>query len=753
MMCDSPMGDSPTEDQAAAEQLWEEQKRACEREPDSISSDIGYSTNTDENPCARGMKTGLIYLYPGKEDHKGRFLWQKNYPEDVGEPAENAETAGWALVVRKKRAYKDSKEVLNIESISVQSPLLMLLLARIFEGTTVFSANRLSVELGGTFVSLIQRWDKLKQAIAELGSDTQDQRRQKAHAELLMRCLTSEFEELIDDYQDQKSKRCIKYEHLCYLFEPGATMYSKGERYDQDAAMTLDGASYRQDDDSCFWVTSKFVAWDGVRFGTVAMTHSIAKYSGVQDITTLPVYPLEFHPASDAIRGQLIDRGAKAEALTGLNYKAYRGIGAILMDGKKVKYNVRGRIVIDTYGFNRFNLGNMSIDVVPFPFPQTEPIQAGNIFDKESKENSAEQSKENPAEQSKENPAEESKENPAEQSKENPAEESNEIPAEESNEIPAEESNEILGDMNDKMSVDSSYESSEWYSQFSGDDTPLTTEQKLICSPWLQGYSLEDKLWLNFVISGVEDIKWQDSAFDNLVLPNDQKKQILGVTIAQRESRNDFDDFIVGKGQGMAILLTGPPGVGKTLTAESVAEKMKVPLYRISAKDLSLDVETKLQEITETCTRWNAIILLDNVDVFPKDESNKLASTLLRVLEYFEGTMFLTMNSLQALDPLFRSRIHISIEYTSFTIETRKKVWLNILNFSSQKHNITENQLIQLADKDLDGRQIKNIIKMARQSTFGLTLTYRDITNTLEATQYLYNETLASKCPISALYG
>lgn len=37
------------------------------------------------------------------------------------------------------------------------------------------------------------------------------------------------------------------------------------------------------------------------------------------------------------------------------------------------------------------------------------------------------------------------------------------------------------------------------------------------------------------------------------------------------------------------MLLAGPPGVGKTLTSESVAEDMHVPLYCMSAGDLGLD--------------------------------------------------------------------------------------------------------------------------------------------------------------------
>ena len=63
----------------------------------------------------------------------------------------------------------------------------------------------------------------------------------------------------------------------------------------------------------------------------------------------------------------------------------------------------------------------------------------------------------------------------------------------------------------------------------------------------------------------------------------------------------------------LTACFSGPPGVGKTLTAESVAEEMKVPLYMMSAGDLGLEprqVENKLQGILDMCTRWNAILLI-----------------------------------------------------------------------------------------------------------------------------------------------
>jgi len=67
------------------------------------------------------------------------------------------------------------------------------------------------------------------------------------------------------------------------------------------------------------------------------------------------------------------------------------------------------------------------------------------------------------------------------------------------------------------------------------------------------------------------------------VLPKNKKELIHGFIDTHQNHMNQFDDVIQGKGRGIILLLCGPPGVGKTLTAESVAEEMKVPLYQMSA--------------------------------------------------------------------------------------------------------------------------------------------------------------------------
>lgn len=670
--------------------------------------DAKENDKKDEEPCEPGMKSGLKHLYSGKEDKKGRFQWQEEIPEDIGDPVENDETAKWALLVRNVKVYGDPRRVLSIHSVVVQSPLLKKLLAGVlknYPGVTV-GLNRL--EFQGKFEPLIHRWAELKDAIAKLGDDTEDKRTTKAHAELLQEILTKEFKTMIDTSQDMKSKKVMTYEHLWTLFQPGATVFARQDG--QETAMTLVETKYGVDCNGvpCFWLTCKYVDWDGAKFGSNKINLSISVYTGTRAITSLRVYPIEFHPEGETIRARLIERGAKAETLAGPNYRAYQGVAWRQGQfGNKDKYNVKGRIVIDTYGWNRFNPAQ-AIYVTPLNQKDPTPPPPPGQYDEGEEE----------------------------------------------------ECQEFEDEDDSGMPIDGAFADEDDAAKH----PPLTTEQKLICSPLLRGYSLKNKLWLNFFVNCVKDIEWQTDAFDRLVLPKNQKELILGFTESQRKFRDTFDDVIEGKGKGMIILLCGPPGVGKTLTSESVAEEMKVPLYMMSAGDLGFDprkVESKLQDILEMCSRWNAVLLLDEADVFLEQRSlhelerNKLVSIFLRVLEYYEGTMFLTTNRVQTFDPAFQSRIHISLDYPGLTIDSRKTVWKNFLDSSSQEHTIDKAQLAELARMDLNGRQIKNILKIARllASRKEEKLSREHITVTMDVTQHLHNETQASERTKGTLYG
>ncbi|TPX15884.1 uncharacterized protein E0L32_000218 [Thyridium curvatum] len=168
------------------------------------------------------------------------------------------------------------------------------------------------------------------------------------------------------------------------------------------------------------------------------------------------------------------------------------------------------------------------------------------------------------------------------------------------------------------------------------------------------------------------------TTFSQLVLPPGHKKMVLSLVsqhFRNKESfkrRNEKVDIVKGKGKGLIILLHGAPGVGKTTTAEGVAETFGKPLFQITCGDLGTnaeEVEESLQKTFALASRWDCILLLDEADVFlaarRRDDftRNGLVAVFLRVLEYYAGILFLTTNRVGDLDEAFTSRIHMILHY------------------------------------------------------------------------------------------
>lgn len=261
----------------------------------------------------------------------------------------------------------------------------------------------------------------------------------------------------------------------------------------------------------------------------------------------------------------------------------------------------------------------------------------------------------------------------------------------------------------------------------------FTEEELLIASPVVLGFAFSEKLWLEFSLGGIEDIKWNQEAFESLVLPDRIKQNLKGLVSSHRfNAAKTIDDVIKGKGKGLNIVLHGPPGVGKTLTGESIAEYLKCPLYAVSAGELgtnSRSLEQDLNRIMDITHSWGAILLLDEADVFlearqPHDiHRNSLVSVFLRLTEYYQGILFLTTNRVESFDEAFQSRIHMGIQYENLTVKARKKIWMHHIgkveqmsreaNQASKKSGkpglpqpFSEADYDELSKKVMNGRQV-----------------------------------------------
>jgi len=233
--------------------------------------------------------------------------------------------------------------------------------------------------------------------------------------------------------------------------------------------------------------------------------------------------------------------------------------------------------------------------------------------------------------------------------------------------------------------------------------------------PTILGFSFVAKKWGELAVSQLGEVVFDDLAYGRLVLPAEQKLLIKALV---QNCDHTFNDIITGKGGGCIFLLHGHPGVGKTLTAESIAELLHRPLYSVSVGELGTDtveLEKRLREILEVSSSWNAVILLDEADIFLEKRSedditrNAMVGIFLRLLEYHQGVLFLTTNRVKCFDRAFHSRISVAIKYENLTLESRKAIWDNILGAAGVKGMNTD----ELAKYDLNGRQIRTMTRLA----------------------------------------
>lgn len=279
-----------------------------------------------------------------------------------------------------------------------------------------------------------------------------------------------------------------------------------------------------------------------------------------------------------------------------------------------------------------------------------------------------------------------------------------------------------------------------------------TVEEKdlFACSPYVLGFSFRAKTWGMMRVSGIKPISWAKDAFERLVLDTKTKKRVRALV---QNSSGSFSDIIGGKGGGCVFLLHGEPGQGKTLTAETVAEDLRRPLYSISVGELGTDpdqLEERLREILDLATVWDAVLLLDEADIFleARDEKdvlrNAMVGVFLRLLEYHQGVLFLTTNRVRNIDRAFYSRISVAIGFTKADLEKRMKVWTNLLGAAGI--TLAAEQIKDLAGRDLNGRQIKNVIRTA--STLakldGESVTFERLRDEIEEATRFEREMLAA---------
>ncbi len=189
---------------------------------------------------------------------------------------------------------------------------------------------------------------------------------------------------------------------------------------------------------------------------------------------------------------------------------------------------------------------------------------------------------------------------------------------------------------------------------------------------------LHHYVWVH--VDDMAPYAYQPELKDKLVLPPEQT-DLIDILTAEMDVL--MDDIVAGKSGGTTVLCAGPPGVGKTLTAEVYSEIIRRPLYRVHSGQLGLNVaemEKTLKEVLTRAQRWGAVMLIDEADVYIKrrDDNitmNAVVGVFLRVLEYFNGLLFLTTNRVDDIDEAIVSRCIALIRFHPPSRDDRLRIW------------------------------------------------------------------------------
>lgn len=267
----------------------------------------------------------------------------------------------------------------------------------------------------------------------------------------------------------------------------------------------------------------------------------------------------------------------------------------------------------------------------------------------------------------------------------------------------------------------------------------------LLCPRELFGLVLKSRIWAMVDVANCSIPHTNREAIRSLVMPEDRKTLIEALvqrfsnhgvlttdsSVTSEAARTWRADHMEGKGEGQIFLLHGGPGVGKTFTAECIAEFTGRALLSLTSGDLGTDehsVEKALNKWFTLAEAWGAVMLIDEADVYLERrhitdlKRNSLVSVFLRSIEYYRGILFLTTNRVGTFDDAFMSRIHVVIAYDDLGNTERETIWRQFFDkLIKDRQDITvlpraKNYVLNndgMINVGWNGREIRNAFQTA----------------------------------------
>jgi SpoVK/Ycf46/Vps4 family AAA+-type ATPase len=183
-------------------------------------------------------------------------------------------------------------------------------------------------------------------------------------------------------------------------------------------------------------------------------------------------------------------------------------------------------------------------------------------------------------------------------------------------------------------------------------------------------------------------LSWED-----LVLPRETQDELEELVARWRSRREVLETWGLGrrlKSSGLVALFAGEPGTGKTEAASVVAQAIGLTLYQVHAPGLLSkyigETEKNIDAILSIADQRadEVALLFDEAEaLFAKrveaKGSGELAHNsqiglLLSRLERFSGLAILTTNNPSMIDPAFKRRFQVYVEFELPTPEARERI-------------------------------------------------------------------------------
>lgn len=231
-----------------------------------------------------------------------------------------------------------------------------------------------------------------------------------------------------------------------------------------------------------------------------------SRFSRIVALTAIS-YPLSFSPSASEIRDRLTARGRKFESLRGYHFRTCTGTKILLETKCPEERPVAGRVIIDAFAYYTSN------NIVKPDLGSLEGAEVAEVV------------------------------TDASDSDEDGEDNDDDVRSATSSET----SDDSISELTAVKPSGGSLKRTETLQT-------LTDEQCLLASPWLKGLDLKTKDWAQFNVDELDDIVWNEAAFDHLVLPGNEKQLAWAFVENKALSNNQFDDFVPDKGRGIIIL-------------------------------------------------------------------------------------------------------------------------------------------------------------------------------------------------------